>query len=161
MSLDAVDRRIVEATQEGLPLDPQPYHCIAQRLDLEPADVMARMERLLADGAIRRMGVIPNHYALGFRHNGMSVWDVPDDRIEQLGQRVGALDFVSHCYQRPRHPPRWPYNLFAMVHGRSEAEMRDMVARIAAVLGDAVRGHEVLSSSRILKKAGLRLTGGT
>jgi DNA-binding Lrp family transcriptional regulator len=87
----------------------------------------------------------------------MSVWDLPDERISELGQRVGALDFVSHCYRRPRRPPAWPYNLFAMVHGKSRDAVEEQVAAIKALLGDAVRAHDVLYSTRILKKTGLRL----
>jgi siroheme decarboxylase len=117
--LDAVDRRLVAATQAGLPLVAEPYRALAETLGLETADVMARFQRLLASGAIRRIGAIPNHYALGLTANGMSVWDVQDDRVAEIGPRVGALDFVTHCYERPRHLPLWPYNMFAMVHGRS------------------------------------------
>lgn len=112
---------------------------------------------MLDAGVIRRIGAVPNHYALGYTANGMSVWDVEDARVDALGARVGALDFVTHCYLRARHPPDWPYNLFAMLHGRSREEVEDRVARIALLLGEACRAHEVLYSSRILKKAGLRI----
>jgi siroheme decarboxylase len=155
-SLDPTDRRIVVATQAGLPLTSRPYHAIAGELGLTPEEVMARMRRMLDAGMIRRIGVVPNHYALGYRANGMSVWDVPDERVDELGERVGALDFVSHCYRRPRRPPGWDYNLFAMVHGRSREEVEARVADIARLLGAANRGHEVLYSTRILKKTGLR-----
>lgn len=156
-SLDPVDRDIVLATQDGLPLVPRPFHALAEQLDLPPDEVMARFRALLANGAIRRIAAVPNHYALGYRANGMSVWDVPEERISELGRMIGALDFVSHCYHRPRHPPHWPYCLFAMVHGRDRSEVEDQVARIAELLGPADRGHEILYSSRILKKTGLRL----
>jgi DNA-binding Lrp family transcriptional regulator len=72
---------------------------------------------------------------------------------------VGALEFVSHCYRRPRHLPDWPYNLFAMLHGRSRDEVTDKLTRIATVLGEWDRGHDLLFSSRILKKTGLRIAG--
>lgn len=158
-AIDEIDRRIIRATQAGLPLVARPYHAVAESLGLDPSEVMARMERMLAAGVIRRIGAVPNHYALGFRANGMSVWDVPDARIAELGAMVGALDFVSHCYHRPRHLPDWPCNLFAMVHGTSRDEVEARVARIADLLGDDDRGHTVLYSTRILKKTGLRLTG--
>jgi DNA-binding Lrp family transcriptional regulator len=158
-ALDETDRRIVVATQAGLPLTPRPYHAVAESLGLTPDDVMSRMRRMQAIGAVRRIGTVPNHYALGYRANGMSVWDVADDRITELGRCIGALDFVSHCYHRPRHPPLWPYNLFAMVHGRSRGEVEDKVDEIARVLGEEDRGHDVLFSTRILKKTGLRLAG--
>ena len=157
--LDPVDRRIVASTQAGLPLVARPYHAIAEDLGLSPADVMSRMRRLLDVGAIRRIGAVPNHYALGWKANGMSVWDVQDEYVAEAGRMVGALEFVSHCYRRPRHLPDWPYNFFAMVHGRNRDEVADKVDRIAAVLGDWDRGHDVLFSSRILKKTGLRIAG--
>ena len=155
-SLDEIDRRIVLATQGGLPLVAQPYHAVAKQLGLAPEEVMARLKLMLAQGIIRRIGVIPNHYALGFTANGMTVWDVHDARIAEIGQQVGALEFVSHCYHRPRHLPHWPYNLFAMVHGRGRGEVENKAERIAELIGDAARGHRVLYSTHILKKTGLR-----
>lgn len=155
--LDSVDRRLIEATQAGLPLEPRPYRAVADDMGVGEGEVIARLSRLLDTGAIRRIGVIPNHYALGLTANGMSVWDVDDVAIAKAGARVGALDFVTHCYERPRHLPVWRYNLFAMVHGRSRDEVRKKVERIADLLGEAQRAHEILFSTRILKKTGLRI----
>lgn len=156
--MDELDRALVLATQAGLPLVPRPYHAVAEQLGTSPGEVMRRLQTMLDAGIIRRIGAVPNHYALGYRANGMTVWDVADERVDELGERVGRLDAVSHCYQRPRHPPDWPYNLFAMVHGRDRAEVEDKALRIAEILGDACRGHETLYSTRILKKTGLRIT---
>ena len=114
---------------------------------------------MLDDGMIRRIGAVPNHYALGYKANGMTVWDVVDERIDELGELIGKLDFVSHCYQRPRHLPDWNYNLFAMVHGHDRIETEQKAQQIAVLLGDACRAHEILYSTRILKKTGLRITG--
>lgn len=158
-SLDEIDRQIVLATQSGLPLVPQPYHAIAQQLGITAAEVMVRMRNMIDTGVIRRIGVIPNHYALGYKANGMSVWDVPDNRIDVLGKTIGDLEFVSHCYHRPRHLPDWPYNFFAMVHGHNRAEVEEYVRQIAGLIGEADRGHEILYSTRILKKTGLRIGG--
>lgn len=155
--LDATDRRLIAATQAGLPLMREPYRALAGQLGLDEADVLARLQGLLDRGAIRRIGAIPNHYALGLTANGMSVWDIADNAVADVGARVGALDFVTHCYERPRHPPLWPYNLFAMVHGRTRDEVRAKVAEIAELAGSAARGHDILFSTRILKKTGLRI----
>ena len=155
--LDPLDRRILAATQKGLPLTPRPYAAVAEALGSDEGEVIARLARLLGAGAIRRIGLIPNHYALGLTANGMTVWDVEDAAVAGIGPRIGALDFVTHCYERPRHLPLWPYNLFAMVHGRSREEVEDKTARIAALIGPALRGHEILYSTRILKKTGLRI----
>ena len=155
--LDPIDKAIVKATQDGLPLVAQPYHAVAGLVGTSPEDVMARMERQLAAGVIRRMGLVPNHYALGYAFNGMTVWDVADEDMAEAGRLVGELDFVSHCYHRPRHLPDWPYSLFAMIHAKERSAADALVEGIATILGPLSRGHLVLFSSRILKKTGLRL----
>ena len=157
--VDDTDRRLIAATQAGLPLCERPFAAIADKTGIAEAEVIRRFGRMVESGVVRRIGAVPNHYALGYRANGMSVWDVPDERIAALGRRVGALDFVSHCYHRPRHLPLWPYNLFAMVHGRTRDEVAEKVVEIAGILGEDCRAHEVLYSTRILKKTGLRLAG--
>ena len=152
----AVDAAIVRATQAGLPRVPRPYLAVAERVGVPESVVIERMGAMLASGAIRRIGAVPNHYRLGWVANGMTVWDVDDDRVDELGARVGALAGVTHCYRRPRRLPAWRYNLFAMVHGRTRDEVDRQVGEIGALLGDAARAHEVLFSTRVLMKTGLR-----
>jgi DNA-binding Lrp family transcriptional regulator len=154
-----LDRALVRALQGGLPRVPRPYHAVAEALGVPAATVMARVNEMLGTGAIRRIGVVPNHYRLGYVANGMSVWDVDDARVDALGAAVGALDCVSHCYRRPRRLPDWRYNLFAMVHGKDRSEVEAKVGEIAGLLGTAARAHDVLYSTRILKKTGLRFGG--
>ncbi len=160
MTLYDAEREIIAATQDGLPLVPAPYAEIARATGTSEAEVMARLAAMLSRGIVRRIAVAPNHYALGVTANGMSVWDLDDARAEELGATIGALPFVSHCYLRPRALPDWPYNLFAMLHGKSREEVEAGAGKIAALLGDAVRSHDILYSTRILKKTGLRLAGG-
>lgn len=150
-------RPLLLATQAGLPLDLQPYHRLAAQLNVAVEQVLADLQFLLAAGAIRRIGLVPNHYRLGYTANGMTVWDVADALIDELGEQVGALEFVTHCYRRPRQLPSWRYNLFAMVHGADRAQVERQTAQIAAILGAHCAAHDVLYSSKILKKTGLRL----
>jgi len=159
MTLDAIDRRLIQLTQTGLPLVAEPYQALAEQLGLSAEQVMQRLAAMHAQGIIRRIAAVPNHYRLGYRYNGMTVWDVADEQMDLLGKQVAALVFVSHCYQRPRHLPDWPYNLFAMIHAKTEADAERQIAEIAALLGDAARQHTVLYSSKILKKTGLRIAG--
>ena len=157
--LDDIDRALIVATQGGLPLVARPYQLIAGQLGLSADDVMRRLKAMLDSGIIRRIGVVPNHYAIGWTANGMTVWDVADDQVDELGARVGALDFVTHCYRRPRALPAWPYNLFAKVHGASREECSLKAAEIGALLGNACKASDILYSSKILKKTGLRIGG--
>ena len=157
MSIDHVDRQIIQATQAGLPLTSQPYQTIADQLGLTGEQVIQRMSAMLEQGIIRRIGAVPNHYRLGYKYNGMTVWNIADEHIDELGARVGRLQCVSHCYHRPRHLPEWPYNLFAMVHSKTEADVNIQIKQIADILGEYNLGHEILYSTRILKKTGIRM----
>jgi len=157
-NLEPTDRQLLAATHAGLPLVARPFADLARRHGLSEAEVIERFRRMLEAGVIRRVAAVPDHYALGYRANGMSVWDVADEAIHEAGVEVGALPFVSHCYHRPRRLPGWPYSLFAMVHGRDRSEVAAKVAKIATLLGSRQRGHEVLYSTRILKKTGVRIT---
>lgn len=156
-TLDPLDRAIMRATQAGLPLVSRPFAEVARQVGCSEDEVLTRFQRWQQNGVLRRIAAVPNHYALGYVHNGMTVWNVDDAHIDALGPQVAALGFVSHCYRRPRHLPEWPYNLFAMVHGRSRAQTDAQITTIAQVLGEACHGHDVLWSTRILKKTGLRI----
>nr|WP_299242492.1 AsnC family transcriptional regulator [uncultured Halomonas sp.] len=154
---DEQDRAIVLATQSGLPLVSDPWAAVGAQVGMSAEDVRRRMQRMQESGIIRRIAAVPNHYRLGYVANGMTVWDIEDDKIDRLGREVARHPGVSHCYRRPRHLPEWPYNLFAMLHGRSREEVERQAQALAALLGSACRDHRILYSSRILKKTGLRL----
>jgi len=158
---DERDRRLMLAVEGGLPLEVRPYHALAERLGWMPEEVFERLARLRSTGVIRRIAAAPNHYALGYVANGMSVWDVDDEYVDDIGRWLAEQGEVSHCYRRPRALPLWHYNLFAMFHARERVEVERAVASAAALLAarfpEAVRAHEVLFSSRILKKTGVRL----
>lgn len=159
MTISALDRRIIAATTGGLPLTPAPFAEVASWLGVPEGTVIDRMAAMQGAGVIRRVAIAPNHYALGLTANGMSVWDIDDARAIDLGAQVGALSFVSHCYLRPR-ADGWPYNLFAMIHGHNRDEVETLRAQIATLLGPSCRASDILYSTRILKKTGLRLTEG-
>jgi DNA-binding Lrp family transcriptional regulator len=123
--------------------------------------VRATIQRFDLEGKVRRVGVVPNHYALGYTENGMTVWDVPDDVVDEVGPAIADLSFVTHCYRRPRHEGVWPYNFFAMTHGRTEAESERRIAAVRDRMADfwdvGDDDWDTLFSTRILKKTGIRL----
>jgi DNA-binding Lrp family transcriptional regulator len=158
MIIDEVDRRIIAATQTGLPLTPKPYQTIANSLGISDEVVMQKIIVMQEQGIIRRIAAVPNHYRLGYKFNGMTVWNIEDKHIDEMGERIGQLNFVSHCYHRPRHLPEWPYNLFAMIHSKTEEGVKRQEQIIADLLGQYNLGQDVLYSTRILKKTGLRIS---
>jgi siroheme decarboxylase len=156
-SISDVDRALVLATQGGLPLVPRPFDEVGARLGVSGQQVRERLAQMIDAGLVRRIGAVPNHYRLGFVANGMTVWDVDDERVDALGAAVGALPGVSHCYRRPRRAPLWRYNLFAMLHGKSREQVEAQRRDVRALLGDACRADDILYSTAILKKTGLRI----
>ncbi|MDS0299720.1 Lrp/AsnC family transcriptional regulator [Halogeometricum sp. S1BR25-6] len=167
-TLTPAERDLVLEIQGGLPVTETPYADVAAALGAETDWVVRTIKRFELEGKVRRVGVIPNHYALGYTENGMTVWDVPDDVVDDVGPAVASLDFVTHCYRRPRHEGVWPYNFFAMTHGRSEAESEERIERVREVMAehwdvgprttDEEQGDwDTLFSTRILKKTGIRM----
>ncbi|ELZ96889.1 heme biosynthesis protein nirH/G (nirL/nirD-like protein) [Haloferax mucosum ATCC BAA-1512] len=160
-TLTPAERDLVLEIQGGLPITETPYADIADALDQETAWVVETIKRFNEEGKVRRVGVIPNHYALGYSENGMTVWNVPDDIVMEVGPEIASLDFVTHCYRRPRHEGVWPYNFFAMTHGRSEEESEARIERVRDVMSDywtvGDDDWDTLFSTRILKKTGIRL----
>ena len=160
-TLTPAERDLVVEIQDGLPVTETPYADVAAGLDADPGWVRRTIKRFDAEGKVRRVGVVPNHYALGYTENGMTVWDVPDDVVDEVGPAVASLEFVTHCYERPRHEGVWPYNFFAMTHGRSEAESQRRIEEVRATMDgywDVSEGDwDTLFSTEILKKTGIRM----
>ncbi|SFR52446.1 siroheme decarboxylase subunit beta [Halogeometricum limi] len=162
------ERDLVLEIQGGLPVSRTPYADVADAIGKDTDWVVRTIKRFELEGKVRRVGVIPNHYALGYTENGMTVWDVPDEVVQEVGPAVASLDFVTHCYRRPRHEGVWPYNFFAMTHGRSEAESEARIEQVRDVMNeywdvgdrttDETQGDwDTLFSTRILKKTGIRM----
>ncbi len=160
-ALTPAERDLVIAVQDGLPLTATPYATVAEERDGDPAWVRRTLKRFVHEGKIRRIGVIPNHYKLGYTENGMTVWNVPDDRLDTVGPAVADLEFVTHCYQRPRHDDVWPYNFFAMTHGRNETESHQRIQEVRDTMATYwdvdPADWDTLFSTQILKKTGIRL----
>lgn len=158
IDLEELDQKIVLATQKGLPIAKKPYHVVAAQLDVDVELLKSRLQLMLEDGRIRRIGAVPNHYRLGYIANGMSVWEIDDEHINEAGAIVGSMQNVSHCYERPRVKGLWNYNLFAMLHGHRKVEVIRQADVIKEKLGDLYRSHDILFSTEILKKTGLRFS---
>jgi len=160
-TLSPAERDLVLAIQDGLPITETPYEDVADEIGQDVSWVLETIRRFDEEGKVRRVGVIPNHYALGYTENGMTVWDVPDDVVSEVGPAVAGLDFVTHCYERPRHDGVWPYNFFAMTHGRSEAESEERIEQVREKMNEfwdvGADDWDTLFSTRILKKTGIRM----
>ncbi|ELK51325.1 heme biosynthesis protein NirDL [Haloferax sp. BAB-2207] len=151
--LSDLEARLLVEIQGGFPLTKTPYRDVADALDAAVDDVLVAVERLLADGCIKRIGCVVNHIVTGFRNNCMVVWNVPDDELDARGEAVGSLPYVTLCYHRPRRPEQgWEYNLFTMIHGRDADAVDEKIDELAA--DHLPFDHERLYSTAKLKQTG-------
>lgn len=147
-------RDLIEAIQGGLPLVERPYQALAEQLELCEAEVIEKLKQLISSGAIKRFGVVVRHHEVGYLANAMVVWDVSDSHVDQIGQQLGKLDCVTLCYQRPRVQPRWPYNLFCMIHGQNREEVLSCIAQLRAQQGLESVSYNILFSGKRFKQRG-------
>ena len=151
--LSALEANLLVEIQDGFPLSATPYRDVADAIGADVDDVLAAVDRLLDDGCIKRIGCIVNHVVTGFDANCMVVWDVPDEELDERGEAVGRLPYVTLCYHRPRRPDQdWPYNLFTMIHGREADAVDEKIDELAA--DHLPFDHERLYSTATLKQTG-------
>ncbi len=146
-------RRLLEV---GLPLAARPYQALAERIGASEQAVLAQVRHWSEDGLFRRVGLVLKHRAMGFRANAMLVMNIPDEQVDEVGQRLGQAAGINLCYQRPRRLPDWPYNLFCMVHGREREQVCQLIENLLAEHGLNHVPHQLLFSTRAFKQCGGR-----
>jgi siroheme decarboxylase len=146
---DELDVAVIRALQGDMPVVPEPYGPAAARVGLAQASFLEHLAGMQERGLLRRVAAILYHRRAGFSANGMGVWQVPEERIADVGPRMACVRGVSHCYQRPTYED-WPYSIFTMAHGRSKEECDAVLDAIAAQTG--IRERATLYSSTEFKK---------
>ncbi|HEY3432152.1 MAG TPA: Lrp/AsnC family transcriptional regulator [Rhodocyclaceae bacterium] len=159
-ALPAIEQALLTALQEGLSLSSRPYALLGEKAGLSEAMTLEMLSGWLADGLLKRFGVIVRHRALGYTANAMCVWNVPDDEVTELGRKLAAVPGVTLCYQRERALPQWPYNLYCMIHGKAREDVLALRQREAAKLGLDRFPHQILFSNRCFKQCGARYASG-
>lgn len=158
LQLTEKDRALIKAVEHGLPIVSRPYEVIASQLHCTEQEVISRLQQLIDHGAIKRYGVVVRHKELGYNANGMVVWNIPDDRVDELGMCIGQFSCVTLSYRRPRRLPNWPYNLFTMVHGSNREEVTQKVEEIINSCKLQNIEHTILFSTRRFKQRGASYT---
>lgn len=134
MRLTELERKILLEIQRGLPFDRHPYRVIAKKVGCSEADVLEYIEALRDERVISRFGLIVRHRNLGYQHNAMVVWDIPDGKVDDIARKMSEIRCINLCYRRPRVPPDWPYNLFCMIHAKNRDFVHDALTEIKADL---------------------------
>jgi len=150
MELTELDKLIIRELQKDLPLEKQPFSQIAKRIGIEERKLLKRIQEFIKSGIIRRFGATIYHNRSGFEANVMVAWEVPEEKVNEVGETMAKFPEVTHCYARITSP-QWPYNLYTMVHGRNEEECLAIVQKIAAATG--VKNYRLLFTEDTFKRA--------
>lgn len=148
------DLALIRELQHGFPLVERPFQVIGERLGQSEETVLAGIRALISRGVIHRLGLVVRHQELGYRANAMVVWEVPEEQVAAMGQRMRGFSFVTLCYRRRPHPPKWPYNLYCMIHGRRREVVMAQVAELTEACGLTGVPQQVLFSLHRFKQRG-------
>ncbi len=152
--MDKIDITLLKSIQDGIPISSEPFKRIAVEIGIPEDEVLSRLANMIKEGAIRRFGASIGHRAIGITANAMCTWNVPDERVEEVGALMAGFAEVTHCYERPRYPG-WKYNLFTMIHAYSREECEKVAMEISVATG--IKDYSILFSEKEFKKTGVRL----
>jgi len=151
--LDNKQKQLVRALQDGIAMEAEPFASVAKRVGQPVEEVLAQIRAWIQAGVIRRFGAVLAHRRVGYRANGMAVFRLPVECVDEAGRALAERPEITHCYRRPPLPD-FPYTLYAMIHGRTEAEVSALAARLAEEIGSA--DYALLFSATEFKKSPMR-----
>lgn len=150
LELTDFNRKILFIVQNDISLKLEPFKDFIEYLNTDYNTFFTEVNNLIESGYIRRFATLLNHRNAGFEADGMVVWNIPEDKQDEIGEVIASYKAVSHCYIRPKYPPLWNYNLYSMIHGKTKEEVSEIVLSISKEIN--VDDYLVLYSTREFKK---------
>jgi siroheme decarboxylase len=154
MSFDKYDKLLIPLLCQNISDSMYPFGDLAEKVGLSEDEVITRIKEYKTSGKMRRFGAILNHQKAGFSNNAMSVWNIPTDKVDEIGEKLAEYSEISHCYIRPKFDD-WKFNIYAMIHSTSEGGPKDIVEAIAKDLGITDSDYDLLFSIREFKKSSM------
>lgn len=153
MNFDEDDRKILKLLQGDIPVESHPFRDLAQAMNISEEDIIGRVQNLQKKGVIRRWGAVLRHQQAGFVANAMVAWKVGEGQADESGNIMAGSKEISHCYLR-EVPDEFGYNLFSMIHARSDQELRELIDRVSEQTG--LTDYIVIKSLKEFKKASMK-----
>ncbi|TLX69199.1 MAG: Lrp/AsnC family transcriptional regulator [Thaumarchaeota archaeon] len=147
--LTSRDKEFIRELQKDLEVTSRPFDTSARNLGITVDELFKKANEYESMGVMRRFAAILRHRDAGFTANGMIVWKVPEDKIDEVGYKLASFPQVSHCYRRPVYPD-WQFNLFSMIHARTIEAAKKIAIELSNFVG--INDHRILFSSREFKK---------
>ena len=153
MKFSDIEKQLIKIFQEDIPHSLTPLREIAFKLNISEDEVINILKNLKEKGIIRRFGAVLRHQKAGLKENGMIVWNIPDEKVEEIGEKFASFKEVTHCYERPRFEG-WNYNVYTMVHGKSKREIEDFAKKLSEISG--INDYRILYSIKEFKKSSMK-----
>lgn len=151
--LKEIEKKVIALIQGDIPVTSNPYKEMAQSAGISEEEMISILQDFDSKGIIRRYGATLRHQKSGFTANAMVAWKVPEERTDEVGQKMAEFVEVSHCYRR-NPAPDWPYNIYTMIHAKSEDSCYEIAQKISAAI--SVETYTLLFSKRELKKTSMK-----
>lgn len=149
-------RKVLQLLSKGLEICDNPYNTIAETTGVSEDEIITFIQDLDSSNVINRFGMVIVQESVGYGENAIVVWDIPDEEVDQLGALLGLQEKISLCYKRQRQLPDWPYNLFTLIHGKSQNDVISELNRIVKENGIENYAWDVLISTKTFKHEGAR-----
>ncbi len=147
------DKEIIKVLQEDFPLCEEPYKILAAKVGISEEEFLQRVQKLVDEKKIRKMGAVLRHREAGFKANALCAWNVPPENLDDVAKIMTANPAVSHCYDRTT-APNWNYNLYTMIHAKSREECENIIAELSAQTG--IKDFQIMYSKKEWKKTGMK-----
>jgi DNA-binding Lrp family transcriptional regulator len=151
--ISEIDREYIRQLQKDIEIIKEPFKSITENLGISSSELFNKIKEYESIGIMRRFAAILRHRQAGFTANGMIVWKIPEDNVDEKGMKIASFPQVSHCYRRPVYPD-WEFNLFSMIHARTIEAAEKIAKEISTVIG--IKEYKILFSSREFKKERVR-----
>ncbi len=153
MKFSKIEKELIKIIQEDIPHSLIPFKDISQKLNISEEEILTLLKNFKEKGIIRRFGAVLRHQKAGLKENGMIVWNIPDDKVEEIGNKFASFKEVTHCYERPRFKG-WNYNVYTMVHGKSKDEIENFARKLSELSG--IKDYRILYSLKEFKKSSMK-----
>ncbi len=145
MTLGEKEKKVLNSLVKGIPLVSEPFKEMAEKIQLSEEEFLEIANLLLKRGYLRRVGATFRHNLIGYKGNAMVVWEVSENKVEEIGKFMASKPFVSHCYLRETLPD-WPYNLYVMIHAENEEEILKIVKNLSQELN--LKNYQILFTEK-------------
>ncbi len=150
INISEFEKDCIRELQKDLEIIAEPFKNAALNLNVSQGELLHQISKFIEEKKMRRFACVLYHQKAGFNYNIMGIWKSKEDEIDKNGKIMASINEVSHCYRRHTYPDKWEYNIFTMIHTKTEEEALKTMDKIAELTG--IKDFSNLRSIKEFKK---------